>query len=183
MGVLNYLTNKMTTSSAMRPMHNGKQRQVVTLTSNYNTMPMDGEKLISNGFQLQTMSCDKYGHYTWVFVRAETAPQAIVSTPSVSTSTSAEYVPTDGLFSPQDPIVRKAVAVSIQKGKYSTAMLQTFLGKRRDYIDELTFWLEDVGIIGPQDGKKPRDLLIRSMADFDKKAEQYLNNSKTSTAH
>lgn len=169
MGLLNYINNKLSTSNAITPSYDGRQQQVVTLTSNYNRMPKNGEKLIANGFKLQTMSCDKYGQYTWVFVRAETAPQVIVNTPSISTSTSTEYAPTDGVFSPQDPIVRKAITISIQKGKYSSAMLQVYLGKTHDYIESLTLWLEENGIIGPKNGNKPRDLLISSIAEFDKK--------------
>ena len=76
----------------------------------------------------------------------------------------------DGLgrkFDPQDPIVRKAVEISLNKGKFSTAMLQTYLGKGHGFVSGLVIWFEDIGVIGPQNGNKPRDLLITSMDEFD----------------
>ena len=76
----------------------------------------------------------------------------------------------DGLgrkFDPQDPIVRKAVEISLNKGKFSTAMLQTYLGKGHGFVSGLAIWFEDIGVIGPQNGNKPRDLLITSMDEFD----------------
>lgn len=76
----------------------------------------------------------------------------------------------DGLgrkFDPQDPIVRKAVEISLNKGKFSTAMLQTYLGKGHGFVSGLAIWFEDIGVIGPQNGNKPRDVLIQSMEEFD----------------
>ena len=76
----------------------------------------------------------------------------------------------DGLgrrFDPQDPIVRKAVEISLAKGKFSTAMLQTYLGKGHGFVSGLAIWFEEIGVIGPQNGNKPRDLLITSMEEFD----------------
>ena len=168
MGLLNLIGNKLITSNAVNPA-GGKRGSVVTLTTNYNGMPKDGERLISVGYKLQTMSCDRYGHYTWVFVLSETAPQATTAQSNAPTTVYNEYAPTDGVFSPQDPIVRKAITISIQKGKYSSAMLQVYLGRTHDYIESLTLWLEENGIIGPKNGNKPRDLLISSIAEFDKK--------------
>ena len=72
-------------------------------------------------------------------------------------------------FNPSDPIVRKAVEICISKGKFSSAILQTYLSKRHGYIAGLAIWLEENGIIGPMNGNKPRDLLISSMEEFDKK--------------
>lgn len=76
----------------------------------------------------------------------------------------------DGLgrrYDPQDPIVRKAVEISLSKGKFSTAMLQTYLGKGHGFVSGLAIWFEEIGVIGPQNGNKPRDLLITSMEEFD----------------
>ena len=73
-------------------------------------------------------------------------------------------------FDPQDPIVRKAVEISLNKGKFSTAMLQTYLGKGHGFVSGLAIWFEDIGVIGPQNGNKPRDLLISSMEEFDQLA-------------
>lgn len=70
-------------------------------------------------------------------------------------------------FDPNDPIVRKAVEISLSKGKFSTAMLQTYLGKGHGFVSGLAIWFEDIGVIGPQNGNKPRELLISSMEEFD----------------
>ncbi|MBR2708946.1 DUF87 domain-containing protein [Candidatus Saccharibacteria bacterium] len=80
----------------------------------------------------------------------------------------------DGLgrkFDPNDPIVRKAVEISLNKGKFSTAMLQTYLGKGHGFVSGLAIWFEDIGVIGPQNGNKPRDVLISSMEEFDALAQ------------
>ncbi len=70
-------------------------------------------------------------------------------------------------FDPNDPIVRKAVEISLSKGKFSTAMLQTYLGKGHGFVSGLAIWFEEIGVIGAQNGNKPRDLLISSMEEFD----------------
>ena len=70
-------------------------------------------------------------------------------------------------FDPQDPVVRKAVEISLSKGKFSTAMLQTYHGKGHGFVSGLAIWFEEIGVIGPQNGNKPRDLLISSMEEFD----------------
>ena len=70
-------------------------------------------------------------------------------------------------FDPTDPLVRKAVEISLSKGKFSTAMLQTYLGKGHGFVSGLAIWFEEIGVIGPQNGNKPRDLLITSMEEFD----------------
>ncbi|MBR2994650.1 DNA translocase FtsK 4TM domain-containing protein [Candidatus Saccharibacteria bacterium] len=74
-------------------------------------------------------------------------------------------------FDPQDPVVRKAVEISLNKGKFSTAMLQTYLGKGHGFVSGLAIWFEEIGVIGPQNGNKPRDLLISSMEEFDQLAQ------------
>ncbi|MBR2998528.1 DNA translocase FtsK 4TM domain-containing protein [Candidatus Saccharibacteria bacterium] len=70
-------------------------------------------------------------------------------------------------FDPSDPLVRKAVEISLSKGKFSTAMLQTYLGKGHGFVSGLAIWFEEIGVIGPQNGNKPRDLLISSLEEFD----------------
>ncbi|MBQ9017704.1 DNA translocase FtsK 4TM domain-containing protein [Candidatus Saccharibacteria bacterium] len=75
-------------------------------------------------------------------------------------------------FDPQDPLVRKAVEISLNKGKFSTAMLQTYLGKGHGYVSGLAIWFEEIGVIGPQNGNKPRDLLITSLDEFDQISSQ-----------
>jgi len=74
-------------------------------------------------------------------------------------------------FDPNDPLVRKAVEISLSKGKFSTAMLQTYLGKGHGFVSGLAIWFEEIGVIGPQNGNKPRDLLITSMDEFDELAQ------------
>lgn len=74
-------------------------------------------------------------------------------------------------FDPSDPVVRKAVEISLSKGKFSTAMLQTYLGKGHGFVSGLAIWFEEIGVIGPQNGNKPRDLLISSMDEFDALAQ------------
>ncbi len=74
-------------------------------------------------------------------------------------------------YDPNDPVVRKAVEISLSKGKFSTAMLQTYLGKGHGFVSGLAIWFEEIGVIGPQNGNKPRDLLISSMEEFDQLAQ------------
>ncbi|MBQ3309808.1 DNA translocase FtsK 4TM domain-containing protein [Candidatus Saccharibacteria bacterium] len=86
--------------------------------------------------------------------------------------------PTDGgaigdlgrKYDPNDPIVRKAVEITLQKGKFSTAMLQTYLGKGHGFVSGLAIWLEQIGVIGEANGNKPREVLISSMEEFDQLA-------------
>lgn len=70
-------------------------------------------------------------------------------------------------YDPNDPIVRRAVEITLQKGSFSTASLQTYLGKGHGFVSGLAIWLEELGVIGPQNGNKPRELLISSMDEFD----------------
>ena len=70
-------------------------------------------------------------------------------------------------YDPNDPIVRKAVEITLNKGKFSTASLQTYLGKGHGFVSGLAIWLEEIGVIGPQNGNKPRDVLISSLEEFD----------------
>lgn len=73
-------------------------------------------------------------------------------------------------YDPNDPVVRKAVEISISKGKFSTAMLQTYLGKGHGFVSGLAIWFEEIGVIGPANGNKPRDMLIKSLDEFDQLA-------------
>ena len=74
-------------------------------------------------------------------------------------------------FDPNDPLVRTAVEISLSKGKFSTAMLQTYLGKGHGFVSGLAIWFEEIGVIGAQNGNKPRELLISSMEEFDELAQ------------
>ena len=76
-----------------------------------------------------------------------------------------------GQFNPSDPIVRKAIEICISKGKFSTGILQTYLSESYGFTARLAIWLEEIGVIGPMNGNKPRDLLITSMDEFDELAK------------
>ena len=73
-------------------------------------------------------------------------------------------------YDPNDPIVRKAVEITLTKGKFSTAMLQTYLGKGHGFVSGLAIWLEQIGVIGEANGNKPREVKISSMEEFDELA-------------
>lgn len=73
-------------------------------------------------------------------------------------------------YDPNDPVVRKAIEITLKNGKFSTASLQTWLGKGHGFVSGLAIWLEEIGAIGPANGHKPRDVLIQSMDDFDQLA-------------
>jgi len=75
-----------------------------------------------------------------------------------------------GRFKANDPVVRKAVEITLKNGKFSTASLQTWLGKGHGFVSGLAIWLEEIGVIGPANGHKPRDVLISSMDEFDQLA-------------
>ena len=70
-------------------------------------------------------------------------------------------------YNPNDPVVRKAIEITLKNGKFSTASLQTWLGKGHGFVSGLAIWLEEIGVIGPANGHKPRDVLISSMEEFD----------------
>ncbi len=73
-------------------------------------------------------------------------------------------------FDATDPLVRKAVEICITNGKFSTSMLQARLSKGYGYVNSLSFWLGDIGVIGPQNGNKPREVLVSSLDEFDQLA-------------
>lgn len=75
-------------------------------------------------------------------------------------------------YDKNDPVVRKAVEICLEYGKYATSLLQPQLGKGHSFIAGLGLWFEDLGIIGPVNENKPREVLIKSMAEFDKLAEE-----------
>ena len=111
------------------------------------------------------------------FLRAQRPPEyndEVVAQPVAIKGMGGDTGDMGGLgrrFDPNDPIVRKAVEISLSKGKFSTAMLQTYLGKGHGFVSGLAIWFEEIGVIGPQNGNKPRDLLISSMEEFDNLAQ------------
>ena len=73
-------------------------------------------------------------------------------------------------YDPNDPVVRKAVEIILAKGKFSTSILQTYLGKGHGFVSGLAVWFEEIGVIGPANGNKPRDVLVSSLEEFDELA-------------
>jgi len=74
-------------------------------------------------------------------------------------------------YDPNDPVVRKAIEITLKQGEFSTASLQTWLGKGYGFVSGLAIWLEEIGVIGPANGHKPREVLISSMKEFMARAE------------
>ena len=111
------------------------------------------------------------------FLRAQRAPEyndEVISQQVAIKGITPEGGGAGGLgrrFDPTDPTVRQAVEITLNKGKFSTAMLQTYLGKGHGFVSGLAIWLEEIGVIGPQNGNKPRDVLISSMDEFDSLAQ------------
>lgn len=73
-------------------------------------------------------------------------------------------------YDPNDPVVRRAIEITLKNGKFSTASLQTWLGKGHGFVSGLAIWLEEIGVIGPANGHKPREVLITSIDEFDELA-------------
>jgi S-DNA-T family DNA segregation ATPase FtsK/SpoIIIE len=66
----------------------------------------------------------------------------------------------------RDPEFQSAVEIAVASGKMSTSLLQRKLrigyGKASRVMDEL----EEAGVIGPQDGSRPREVLISSVDEL-----------------
>ena len=107
------------------------------------------------------------------FLRAQRPPQyneEVIAQQVALKGASGGLSDMDGLgrkFDPQDPLVRKAIEICLKNGKFSTSLLQTYLSKSHGYVSGLGVWLEELGVIGPVNGTKPRELLITSMEEFD----------------
>ena len=111
------------------------------------------------------------------FLRAQRAPEynneVVAQAVAVSGAGPAEGGAIGDLgrrYNPNDPVVRKAIEITLKNGKFSTASLQTWLGKGHGFVSGLAIWLEEIGVIGPANGHKPRDVLISSMDEFDELA-------------
>ena len=77
-------------------------------------------------------------------------------------------------FNPYDPIVLKALNISLRNGKFSTALLQTYLNQNHNYVTKIGVWFEKFGVIGPSNDKKPRDMLIYSEEEYEEKIQSYI---------
>lgn len=74
------------------------------------------------------------------------------------------------IFDPNSKEVQKVANLIISKKKCSPAMLQTYLGKGHEYVAALVNWLEKIGVVGPENGRAPRAVLVDNMDDFIAKA-------------
>lgn len=74
-------------------------------------------------------------------------------------------------FDKNDPVVRKVVKISLDNGGFSTSIIQTKLGKGHGFVSNLALWLEENEVIGAVNNHYPREMLISSMEEFDKKFE------------
>lgn len=112
------------------------------------------------------------------FLRAQRPPQyndeVIAQVVAIKGGGGGGLSDMDGLgrkFDPTDPLVRKAIEICLKNGKFSTSLLQTYLSKSHGYVSGLGVWLEELGVIGPVNGTKPRELLITTMEEFDNLAQ------------
>jgi putative DNA translocase len=105
------------------------------------------------------------------FLREQRAPEyndeVVAQAVSIGPATGGSIGDLGRKYDPNDPIVRKAIEITLSKGKFSTASLQTYLGKGHGFVSGLAIWLEEIGVIGEQNGNKPRDINISSMEEFD----------------
>ena len=67
----------------------------------------------------------------------------------------------------EDPKYAEAKEVVIEAGKASTSFLQRKLGVGYSRAAKLIDVLEERGVIGPANGSKPRDVLMRPGDDYD----------------
>jgi S-DNA-T family DNA segregation ATPase FtsK/SpoIIIE len=110
------------------------------------------------------------------FLREQRAPEynpeVIAQAVSVGATDGGSIGDFGHKYDQNDPLVRKAVEIIINNGKFSTSMLQTYLGKGHGFVSGLALWLGEIGVIGEPNGNKPRDVLISSLEEFDELANQ-----------
>ncbi|MBR3132158.1 hypothetical protein IKG33_01995 [Candidatus Saccharibacteria bacterium] len=83
-----------------------------------------------------------------------------------------------GNFDPFDPIVLKAIGASIEKGLFSTAFLQTYLGIGHSVVQAFAVWFEEFEVIEPVSGNKaPRKVLINSLDEYKSAVEEYIKKN------
>jgi S-DNA-T family DNA segregation ATPase FtsK/SpoIIIE len=99
------------------------------------------------------------------FIREQRPPQydqEVVSQP-VQLNGKGGIVSSNDMDAADEPVFRQAVEVVIQAGKASTSLLQRRLrigyGKAARMIESM----EEQGIVGPADGSRPREVLVRSI--------------------
>lgn len=70
-------------------------------------------------------------------------------------------------FSAEDPIVRKAIEVSLDNKSVSKAAIQVNIGKGSGFVEDLILWLCEIGVAGENINKNQRKLLIARMEEFE----------------
>ena len=97
------------------------------------------------------------------FIRSQSTPQyddEVVSQPVQLNGRGGIVVETNDI---DDPVYKEAVSVVVQSGKASTSALQTRLRIGYQRAARYMSTMEQQGIIGPQDGSRPRAVLISSV--------------------
>ena len=59
-----------------------------------------------------------------------------------------------------DPMLRSAIELAVESGKISTSLIQRRLSLGYGRAAKLIDQMQDMGIVGPQEGQKPRNVLI-----------------------
>ncbi|MBE6673063.1 MAG: DNA translocase FtsK, partial [Ruminococcaceae bacterium] len=59
-----------------------------------------------------------------------------------------------------DPMLRAAIELAVESGKISTSLIQRRLSLGYGRAAKLIDQMQDMGIVGPQEGQKPRNVLI-----------------------
>ena len=138
------------------------------------------EKLLGQGdmlFYVTSMSKPKRIQGAWVTddeVNKITDHLRMQMAPQYNDDVVAQPVQLDGkggvvmdLSEGGDDKFRDAVRVVVERRKASTSMLQTRLGIGYQRAARIIEEMEERGIIGPQNGSKPRDVLISSPEELD----------------
>lgn len=88
----------------------------------------------------------------------------------------------EGDFEEEDELLSEARAIVVKAGKASSSYLQRRLRIGYARAARLLDLLEDVGVVGPAEGSKPREVLLKSTADIEDH-DQDLELNKLEQAH
>ena len=111
------------------------------------------------------------------FLRAQRDPQyddEVVSMP-VQLNGKGGVVVDHGASEADDDMWKDAVTVVVESGKASTSLLQRRLrigyGRASRIIDEM----EERGVVGPADGARPREILVRNVEEAFRSSNEEIN--------
>lgn len=137
------------------------------------------EKLLGKGDMLMLtarMSKPKRVQGAWVsddevmkvtdYLRSQLAPQYDDAVVAQEVHLNGRGGVVDDFAGADDDLIRQAVEVIINHRRASTSFLQQRLRIGYNRAARLMTELEDRGIIGPQDGAKPREILVSSIDDL-----------------